>query len=71
MMMGLGRVNLLLGRIWRYQVGPILAGRVWLCDVVHAHDPLGRGDGWLGCAESSAQKLSLNKKFFFFFKYVL
>jgi hypothetical protein len=48
MIMGLGRVSLLLGQIWCYRVKLGLTGRIWLRYAVRAHKPLGHGAGRLG-----------------------
>jgi hypothetical protein len=70
MITGLGRVNLLSGRIQRYRVR--FGSATWCVPV----SPLGRGAGRLGHAGrartvDSAQMLILNKKSIFFFKSVL
>jgi hypothetical protein len=46
--MGLGQVSLLLGQIWRYRGGLGLTGRILLCYMVRAREPLGRDTGRLG-----------------------
>jgi hypothetical protein len=63
--MGSGRVNLLSGRIWFYQVR--FGSATWCAPA----SPLGHGAGRLGRAVDSAQMPILNKKFFFFFKSIL
>jgi hypothetical protein len=60
-----GRVNLLSGRIQRYQVR--FGSAMWCAPA----SPSGRGAGQLGRAVDSAQTSILNKKSFFFFKSIL
>ena len=65
MITGSGRVSLLSGQIRRYQVE--LSSAMQCAPA----SPLGRGASRLGRAVDSAQMPILNKKSFFFFKYVL
>jgi hypothetical protein len=48
MIMSLGRVSLLSGRIRHYRVGLGLTGQIWLRYAVCAREPLGRDAGRLG-----------------------
>jgi hypothetical protein len=65
MITGSGRVNLLSGGIQRYRVR---FGSATRCVPM---SPLGRSVGRLGRTVDSAQTPILNKKSFFFFKYIL